>query len=112
MESNERTEQITDRLKEVREYLGLSQQIVADLVGIPAAAISEIESGKQKVNMLELEKFSKLYKHPVSYFYGEENKDEESIVWLLTRTAKDLTDADREQVLRFAQFLKNINSEL
>jgi len=111
MESTERMKQIAERLKQTREYLGLSQQIVADYVGIPRAAISAIESGKRKVDTLELEKFSKLYKYPVNYFYGEESEGDEPSVQLLARTAKDLTEKDREQVLRFAQFLKNMSSK-
>lgn len=109
MDSSARQLQIAERLKQTREYLGLSQQTVAEYVGIPRAAVSSIESGKRRVDTLELEKFSKLYKYPVNYFYGEDTEDEKT-VQLLARTAKDLKETDREQVLRFAQFLKNMGS--
>ncbi|OPG16965.1 helix-turn-helix domain-containing protein [Ferroacidibacillus organovorans] len=109
MEENEILKRtIASRLRETREYLGLSQQTVADYVGIPRAAVSAIESGKRKVDTMELERFSKLYKYPVSHFYGDEQDGEDATVQLLARTAKDLSDTDREQVLKFAQFLKNM----
>jgi len=102
----DRVVRLAERLKDTREYLGISQQSVASYIGISRAAISALESGKRKVEALELELFSKLYKFPVSYFYGEEQNDEQT-VRLLARTAKDLTEVDRKQVLKFAQFLKN-----
>lgn len=101
---------LAERLKETREYLGVSQQFVSEFLGISRAAISAIESGKRKVNALELERFSKLYKFPVSYFYGEEQSDDETVS-LLARTAKGLTEDDKRQVLKFAQFLQNIGNE-
>jgi transcriptional regulator with XRE-family HTH domain len=112
MEDNENLRRtIASRLKETREYLGLSQQTVADHVGMPRAAVSAIESGKRKVDTMELERFSKLYKYPVSYFYGDEQDDDDPTVQLLARTTKDLSASDREQVLKFAQFLKNMGSD-
>jgi transcriptional regulator with XRE-family HTH domain len=109
METTERMKQIAECLKQTREYLGLSQQIVAEYIGIPRASISAIESGKRKVDTLELEKFSKLYKFPISYFLGEDYEDDEPSVQLIARTARELNEKDREQVLKFAQFLRNLN---
>lgn len=105
----EKALQLAMRLRETREYLGLSQQTVADYVGMPRVSISAIESGKRKVDALELEKFSRLFKYPVSYFYGDDENDEQT-VQILARTAKDLTEVDRQQVLKFAQFLKNVGN--
>ncbi|WP_127588851.1 helix-turn-helix domain-containing protein [Paenibacillus koleovorans] len=102
---------LAERLRETREYLGLSQQFVADYIGISRAAISSIESGKRKVDALELEKFSKLYKYPITYFYGNDEKEDEKTVQLLARTASQLDETDRKQVLKFAQFLKNVGKQ-
>jgi len=92
------------RLREAREYLNLSQQYVADKTGIPRSAISDIERGIRKVDSLELKKFSKLYLYPMSYFLGEDELDEG--VRALARAVTDLTDHDRAEVLRYAQFLR------
>lgn len=92
------------RLREVREYLNLPQQYVADKLGIARSAISDIERGVRKVDSLELKKLSKLYMYPVSYFLGEEKPDEP--IRALARAVVDLTDKDRAEVLRFAQFLR------
>jgi len=94
------------KLKEVREYLSLSQQVVATSTGIPRSAISDIERGQRKVDSLELRKFARLYRYPVSYFLGEEGNETEAAS-ALARTVVDLTAEDREEVLRFAQFLRH-----
>jgi transcriptional regulator with XRE-family HTH domain len=101
----ERQHRLADRLREVREYLGISQQFVADHTGIPRVAISAIENGKRKVDALELEALSALYKYPITYFLGTD-LEEPPTVRALAREAKTLTERDREQVLQFAQFLK------
>lgn len=102
---DDRQKQLADRLKEAREYLGLSQQFVAEQTGIPRVAISAIENGKRKVEALELEALALLYKHPLSYFL-EGTVDAPATVRALAREAGSLTERDQEEVLRFAQFLK------
>ena len=57
--------QLADRLKKLREYLGMSQQHVADCTGITRSAISDIERGQRRVDAVELTKLARLYQHPV-----------------------------------------------
>lgn len=97
------------RLKEMREYLALSQDEVAKAVKMPRSAISLIESGERKVDALELKKFSAVYQQPVDYFVSGLEPDETTPkeVAHLARTASKLTQSDREELLRFAQFLQS-----
>ncbi len=95
---------LATRLREVREYLGLSQQYVADKTGIARSAVSDIERAVRKVDSLELRKLARLYMYPIGYFFGEEEVDEE--VRALARAVTDLTEDDRSEVVRFAQFLR------
>ncbi|UVH57182.1 helix-turn-helix transcriptional regulator [Variovorax paradoxus] len=96
------------RLKEAREYLGLSQEEVATALNIPRPAISRIESGERKVEALELEQFSKLYTRSVQYFLSGETPDDELVgkVAFAARALKGLSDKDLEEVARFASFLR------
>lgn len=68
-------------------------------------AISAIENGKRKVEALELQALAALYKYPVTYFL-EGALDEPASVRALAREATALSERDREEVLRFAQFVK------
>ncbi len=103
---DERQRRLAERLQGARDYLGLSQQFVAEHTGIPRVAISAIENGKRKVEALELEALARLYKYPVSYFL-DGALGEPASVRALAREATELTERDREEVLRFAQFLKS-----
>ncbi len=104
-EGGEPQKRLSRRLREAREYLGLAQQFVADQTGIPRAAISAIETGRRRVEALELERLAAVYKFPVAYFL-EGSLEEPASVRALAREAVELTEDDRAEVLRFAQFLK------
>ncbi|MBA2718819.1 MAG: helix-turn-helix transcriptional regulator [Chloroflexi bacterium] len=104
-EDDEPQKRLSRRLREAREYLGLAQQFVADQTGIPRAAISAIETGRRRVEALELERLAGVYKFPVAYFL-EGSLEEPASVRALAREAVELTEDDRAEVLRFAQFLK------
>jgi transcriptional regulator with XRE-family HTH domain len=106
-EASEEQEQqrLAERLREAREYLGLSQQFVAEHAKIPRVAISAIENGKRRVEATELARLARLYKYPVDYFL-DAVASEPPVVRALAREATDLTESDRDQVLKFAQFLK------
>ena len=93
------------RLRDVREYLGLSQQAVATATGIPRTAISDIERGERKVDSLEIRKFARTYHYPVGYLLGEQSEPAETTT-ALARAVDDLTDEDRAELLKFAQFLR------
>jgi transcriptional regulator with XRE-family HTH domain len=94
-------------LREAREYLELSQDEVAKQMNLPRTAVSLVESGQRKVDALELKQFAQLYQRPVAYFTGEEaitSSIPESVAHL-ARTASKLSDKDREELTRFAEFL-------
>lgn len=100
--------QLGERLRAAREYLGLSQGEVAEHVSLSRPAISNIEAGRRKVSTLELARLAQLYRRPYEYFLGEAPEiPEDDTTGALFRTARDLSDRDKEQVLRFAQFLRN-----
>jgi transcriptional regulator with XRE-family HTH domain len=98
------------RLREAREFLGLSQEVVAEALGIPRASVSAMESGRRKVSSLELRDLARLYKRPLEFFYsgdtGSTATEEDKATQALFRATRNLTPDDREQVVRFAEFLK------
>jgi transcriptional regulator with XRE-family HTH domain len=99
--------QLAKRLRDAREYVGLSQEFVSEHLQIPRASISAMETGRRKVSGLELRRLAALYKVTVASLLGELVPDEESeTARALFRAAAALSSDDREQVLRFAQFLK------
>src|SRR6266446_10866606 len=65
------------RLREAREYVGLSQDEVAKYLSIPRTALSHIETGQRRIDALELQKLAQLYKRSIGYFTGGEKVDAE-----------------------------------
>jgi transcriptional regulator with XRE-family HTH domain len=97
------------RLKEAREYVGLSQEEVAQILKIPRPAVSLIENGERKVDALELKRLAELYQRSVDYFTGSTlPKASQQVQHLarLSRTASKLKPEDLEELTRFAQFLQ------
>lgn len=102
-------ELVGERLRAAREYLNFSQQHVADRTGIPRTAISDIERGARKVDSLELRKLARFYRRPISYFLDEDAEAAiaDHAAAMLARALSPLSDGDREQVVKFAQFLQS-----
>lgn len=97
------------RLKEAREYLGLSQDEVARILDVPRTAVSLMEGGQRKVEAIELKRLAEVYQRPIGYFTGEQGAAAELVpeaVKHLARAAAKLSDRDREELLQFAQFLQ------
>ena len=96
------------RLREAREYLGFSQDEVATFLGVPRSALSLMETGRRRVDALELKKLAGLYQRPVGYFTGEEVADVSlGAEWKhLARKVSELPPDDREELARFADFLR------
>jgi len=114
---------LAQKLREAREYLGLSQEYVSQQTGIPRPAISEIEAGRRRVESLELRRLARLYGRPLSYFLPDEQEvsspkpsasllrrgrgKQAEVETKLRNMTKDLPSEDREEILRFAEYLRH-----
>ena len=94
------------RLREVREYRGLSQDDVARHIGVSRSAVSLMESGARNVSAVELSRLARLYKVTMESLAGHESSDDETVS-MVARAAGTLSTKDREEVLRFAEFLQS-----
>lgn len=117
MKGKKEKETLAKRLREAREYLGLSQEYVAQQTGISRPAISEIEGGRRKVDSLELKRFSKLYERPIEYLLGTVAEEESAIgvsvdplEGKLRAMTRGLTGEDREEIIRFVEYLRHKNA--
>lgn len=61
--------QIGRRIREARERRDISQQKVADALGIPRTAVTNIEAGTRSVSTLELTKLGALFNLPPAAFF-------------------------------------------
>lgn len=96
------------KLRDARSYVGFTQEEVASALGIPRTSLSELEAGKRRVDVQELSRLSKLYRQPIGDLLDED--DETSTlpvdVMHLARQAVDLSDQDRDELKKFAAYLR------
>lgn len=107
-EPDEQRVAMASRLRDAREYLGMSQDEVAAALKLSRPAITNIESGSRKVEAIELDQLAQLYGHPVTYFLSGEQADQTSSerVAFYARTLTGLSEKDLTEVARFAEFLR------
>ena len=105
---DEERRRLGDRLREARKYLGLKQEEVATYLKIPRTALTDIESGQRRVEAIELARLAKLYRQPVGYFTGEDEASASLPVDVahLARQAAGLSQQDRNELGRFAEYLR------
>lgn len=100
--------EVARRLRAARETLGLTQEDVASALGMQRTSVIAMEAGNRNVTALELRRLARLYNREVAWLLGEgpETIDEGSAEnQALFRATAKLSEDDKEQVLRFAQFL-------
>lgn len=74
--------EIGRRLRAARDNHGLTQQEVADEVGIPRTAVVQIEAGNRTVSSLELSRFARLYGRGIEEFVSDAPLAEDPLVAL------------------------------
>ena len=98
---------IGERLRKAREFLELKQEEAAEAVGLSRSALSLIENGRRKVDSEELARFAKVYGQSVDALAGTSPLPPlPESVKALARAATELSDSDRNELLRFAEFLQ------
>jgi transcriptional regulator with XRE-family HTH domain len=98
---------LAQRLREAREFVGLSQEEVATALGISRPAVTNIESGARKVEAVELDRLSALYGQSVEYLLNGEVQKSDARLAFLARATQGLTERDLGELERFASFLRN-----
>lgn len=61
------------RLREAREASGLTQEEVGKYFGRSQPFVSKCESGERRIDPIELWRFARLYKRPITFFLPEED---------------------------------------
>jgi transcriptional regulator with XRE-family HTH domain len=59
------------KLRQARNDAGLTQNEAAKLVGKPQSFISKVETGERRLDFVELQELTKVYKKRISYFMEE-----------------------------------------
>ena len=78
------------RLSEARSKAGLTQEAVADSLGLPRTALVQLEAGRRAVSTLELVDLAKLYQAPIADFFQDDQAADEDPLVALGRVSDEL----------------------
>ena len=97
---------IGERLRKLRKYIGLTQEQVANILGVGRDAILRIEKGDRKIDLQELMSFSKLYNISMDELIAEEHIINSSNV-AFARGFNELSEKDKKEIISLIEY-KNI----
>lgn len=69
-----------DNLKEARKRKGMSQELVAEQLGISRQAVTKWESGQSKPNSRNLQALAELYEVPAEELLADNGKEEPNLI--------------------------------
>lgn len=93
------------RLREAREYLGLTREDVAKVLPCPPQFIESLENGTTgRIKGKVVRRLMKLYRRPLWWLCGETRFQPSQDT---LRKVENLTPGDREAVLDFMEFLQD-----
>jgi transcriptional regulator with XRE-family HTH domain len=96
------------RLSAARRYVGLSQDFVANAIGVPRSALSDMERNQRRVSADEARALAELYGCSLDHLVsGTSAPAADASIQALARVTSGLTDDDIAEVARFAEFLRS-----
>lgn len=98
---------IYERIKDLREKKGMTQEDLAIKVGYKTrSAINKIEAGIRDINQTQIVAFAKALGTTPGYLMGWED-DETDPITVAAHATEDLTPDEMKQVLDYIKFVKS-----
>jgi transcriptional regulator with XRE-family HTH domain len=99
---------VGERIRHLRKScnggIGLSQDALAQALGIAANTVSRWETGTYRPSLDDLEKLSRFFGVSILEFFPKEDEPAETKLNALLRAAKDLPENDLEELKRYAEY--------
>lgn len=83
---------------------GLSQEKLAEKVGVAPNTISRWETGAYHPDLMDLEKLARFFGKSILYFFPTEEAPADENLMALLHTAKELPPEDLEELRHYAEF--------
>jgi transcriptional regulator with XRE-family HTH domain len=102
MVSGDTTAAVPARLREAREYVGLTREDAAGALGCTPLLVESMETGEAVLFPEMLRRLARLYRRPAEWLCGQSGFQPSAGQ---LRLVENLGDGDREAVLDFMEFL-------
>ncbi len=100
---------VYERIKEYRLQFNLTQEYVANYLGINRATVTQIENGNRKVSTDELSKLCDLFGVSAdSLLYGEEISKPATV---FARSFERLNERDQAEIMNLIRFKEQLNKQ-
>lgn len=96
---------VSEAMYEFRTRLGLSQEEVAEAVGISRVTYTRYENGTHKPDAYAAVKIAHLFGVPIEYLLCMELPEQDEEIATLTISARHLNEAGRKQLDQYVKFL-------
>ena len=87
---------IGEKIRKARGWADMTQKELAEKIGIDPVTLHRIEKGIRSVTAVELKIVSLALERSLSFFYGEEDKEEKITASSVSEDIIDLRDLDSE----------------
>ena len=88
---------IATRIKELREYIGMTQTELGNEIGVSYQQIHKYETGVNRISAGRLGVISQALSIPIDYFYNKEEKPEYDINRLASEVEQNFRQIDNKR---------------
>lgn len=95
------------RIKEVRKIRGITQEKLAEIIGIETGSLSAIESGRHFPSLITLEKIANHFNVQMQIFFDFSNKlSEDELISRITQNISNMKIKDIYRIYKETEFYK------
>jgi len=106
MKNAELYKRIGQKLQEARKKAGLTQEQVADYLGINKVQLSYYENGVREISIGTLQQLADLYGYTLNYFFDDEKSTDPAVSFSFR--GEELEKEDLEVIAMANRFLINL----
>lgn len=95
-----------EKLKALRKSTDMTQQQIADKLGVTRAAYSHFENGRNEPDSETIVKLAKIFEVSTDYLLGHTDSQKDPNLLVATHVDDDLTEEQKKEVQDFIKFIK------
>ena len=102
-------ESLYERIREARNKLGLTQEYVANYLGLSRATFTQMENGNRKITAEELSKLSTLFGLSADTLLN--GKDISEPATMFARSFDKLNERDKAEIMNMIHFKEQLSEQ-
>ena len=100
---------LNEKIKKLRTQLNLSQEYVANYLGVNRTTFTQMENGNRKIAADELAKLSILFGVSADYLLNDSNISQPAVMF--ARSFENLDETDQAEIMNLIHFKEQIKAQ-